>query len=112
MGLKTTYYLRSLAASQVEKSTVSTEGTHLRKPNETQQKTVIDTPIVSAEIPFIPSVVPVRASAPALILSPLSTLSPITRASIEAEKVAKEVSKQNPNIKLHVAEDAICESCQ
>ena len=34
MGLKTTYYLRSLAATQVEKSTVGNEGTHLRKKND------------------------------------------------------------------------------
>ncbi len=112
MGLKTTYYLRSLGASQVEKSTVSTAGTHLRKPNETQQKTVIETPIVSAEIPFVPPVVPVAASVHTPILSPLSTLSPITRASIEAEKVVQEVPKLNPNIRLHVAEEVICESCQ
>lgn len=38
MGLKTTYYLRSLAASQVEKSTVNTAefgSTHLRKNEQT-----------------------------------------------------------------------------
>ena len=35
MGLKTTYYLRTLAASQVEKSTVNTAeygSTHIRNP--------------------------------------------------------------------------------
>lgn len=40
MGLKTTYYLRTLAASQVEKSTVNTNefgSTHLRKTSTTTQ---------------------------------------------------------------------------
>ncbi|MDI9354722.1 MAG: hypothetical protein QM532_00470 [Cyanobium sp. MAG06] len=33
MGLKTTYYLRSLGASQVEKSTVTEIGSHIRDNN-------------------------------------------------------------------------------
>lgn len=115
MGLKTTYYLRSLGASQVEKSTVATAGTHLRKPNETQQKPVVTavSSITSAEIPFSPvsAVVAVHDDAKP-ILSPLPTPSPITRESIEADKIVQEVPVKNPNIRLHVAEEAICESCQ
>ena len=34
MGLKTTYYLRTLAATQVEKPTVADAGTHLRKKDD------------------------------------------------------------------------------
>jgi ribonucleoside-diphosphate reductase alpha chain len=113
MGLKTTYYLRSLGASQVEKSTVSTAGTHLRKPNETQQKPVGAVSQAVVETPFVAPAMSMVASIEKPILSPLATLSPLTRESIEAEKVVQEVQrKANPNIKLHVAEDAICESCQ
>lgn len=37
MGLKTTYYLRTLGASQVEKSTVATAGTHKRTSTEEEK---------------------------------------------------------------------------
>jgi ribonucleoside-diphosphate reductase alpha chain len=50
MGLKTTYYLRTLAASQVEKSTVDTKqfgSTHLRK--QTVGENTFSTPTTSAD---------------------------------------------------------------
>lgn len=72
MGLKTTYYLRTLAASQVEKSTVSTAefgSTHLRKKSEEEvvkmpgvvhqevvQKVIITETIVSNPAPVPMSV--------------------------------------------------------
>ncbi len=106
-GLKTTYYLRSLAATQVEKSTDSTAGTHLRKDtdNVTRQDasfsaTVIPgTSYVAAEVTMVSGSIP----------SPIATPSPFTKEIREQEKV--EV-KPASNIKLHVAEDAVCESCQ
>jgi ribonucleoside-diphosphate reductase alpha chain len=118
MGLKTTYYLRSLGASQVEKSTVGTAGTHLRKGVEGEAKGGV--PVVS----------PVDTEAGALagasvvaemVQLPVSVPSPITRSEIRAEKVVEAIQKEvldpaavagKPKIKLHVAEDAICESCQ
>ena len=120
MGLKTTYYLRSLGASQVEKSTVGTAGTHLRKPNETQQKT--DMPTVERETGGVPvaGIVP-AVSMLGVTQLPLSVPSPITRSEIQAEKVVEAIQKEvldegvmqgKPKIQLHVAEDAICESCQ
>ncbi len=108
-GLKTTYYLRSLAATQVEKSTDSTAGTHLRKSGDTDRV---------ADATFSPTVIPgtafvkaeVSAAIPAPVLSPLSTPSPFTKEiREEAEKV--EVV-QKPKVKLHVADEGICESCQ
>jgi ribonucleoside-diphosphate reductase alpha chain len=110
MGLKTTYYLRSLGASQVEKSTVGTEGTHLRKSNEDGAKEVINatgTPIASTVMVEKKSATAVIAGA---IPSPMATLSPITKASLESRKVDAERSKGK--IRLHVAEDAVCESCE
>ena len=107
MGLKTTYYLRSLGATQVEKSTVATAGTHLRK--NTKGGGSVTTESVASGLSSVPS--PVATPVAASILSPMSVPSPITRESIEAEKVVSEVPKK-AQIKLHVAEDAICESCQ
>src|SRR5690606_3751221 len=56
MGLKTTYYLRSLGASQVEKSTIDTQGTQLRERSDTGAK-------------------PISASVP----SPMATPSPLSK---------------------------------
>lgn len=109
-GLKTTYYLRSLAATQVEKSTDGTAGTHLRKDSDSERKP--DATFSATVIPgaaFVKSEVSVMATVTEPILSPLPTPSPFTKEIREQEKV--EV-KPKGNIKLHVAEEAICESCQ
>ncbi len=91
MGLKTTYYLRTLAASQVEKSTVGEEGTHLRNKDATPK---VSMPMPSAPVP-----------------SPMPTPSPMTKEDVEAGKVVAQQTAA-PKYKLHVAEEAICESCQ
>jgi ribonucleoside-diphosphate reductase alpha chain len=91
-GLKTTYYLRTLGASQVEKSTVSTAGTHLRKDTSAPKKVDADAPVASAATP-IAEPTPVMASAQAVTPSPFTNMTP-------------------SKVKLHVAEDAICEACQ
>ncbi|MBX9906705.1 ribonucleoside-diphosphate reductase subunit alpha [Patescibacteria group bacterium] len=105
-GLKTTYYLRSLGASQVEKSTIDAKGTQIRTRD--------DIPAAPVETPApqsIPS--PIQTAPPvvhaAAVPSPLPTPSPFTQAAMEQSKVA--VQEKRP-IKLHVAEDAICEACQ
>ena len=112
-GLKTTYYLRSLAASQVEKSTVSEEGSHLRTKGDgnagSSQHMVQD----------------------GAIRSPMPTPSPMTQEAVEAGMVAVLASSyersmpentfevqaefevvEKPHYTLHIAEDAICEVCQ
>jgi ribonucleoside-diphosphate reductase alpha chain len=108
-GLKTTYYLRSLAASQVEKSTIGTAGTHLRKDGDSTPK---QEPVISTSVPSSPFAAsePV-AFAESSIKSPMPTPSPFTKEIRDAEMV-KEKPVANQNVKLHVAEDAICESCQ
>ena len=109
MGLKTTYYLRSLGASQVEKSTVGTADTHLRKSNESKGKS--SEPAVTQETQVVNTAHSVSTSAAVgPIPSPLATLSPITKASIETKKVEASRSANKP--RLHVAEDSVCESCE
>jgi len=98
-GVKTTYYLRTLGATQVEKSTIKAAGTQLRKKNHS---TVISTP---ATTPKVESPTP----------SPLPTPSPIQKEQIDAAKVAVEkpaMPLPKKEIKLHVAPDAICEACE
>lgn len=101
-GLKTTYYLRTLGATQVEKSTVGAAGTHLRSKEGSVSKA--DAAAVAATMTSAPtSMANVVAAA---VPSPIATPSPFTKDIREEATVAK------PQIKLHVAEDAICESCQ
>ncbi len=114
-GLKTTYYLRSLAATQVEKSTVGTAGTHLRKDSDggKQQDITFSTASAIPSSAFVKtggSVVasPILSSIP----SPMATPSPFTKEIKEIREAQAVEVKQKPNIKLHVADDGICESCQ
>ena len=107
IGVKTTYYLRTLAASQVEKSTVGTADSHLRDKGG-DKKT--NTPAVGdSEIPAVspPSGSPVEGA----VLSPLATPSPLTKEKIEASKT-KVVANSPKKFNLHVAEESICESCE
>ena len=101
-GVKTTYYLRSLGASQVEKSTINTAGTQLRKKRDADSEpapAAVAAPEVTQELP---------------VVSPVATLSPISKEELEASKVTVPAVPKAAlaNIKLHVAEEAVCESCQ
>lgn len=98
-GVKTTYYLRTLGASQVEKSTISAAGTQLRKKSGANAETTDAT---------------AKTEPAAATPSPLPTPSPIQKEQIDAAKVPvpKEPVIKKKDIKLHVMEEAICEACQ
>lgn len=103
-GVKTTYYLRSLAASQVEKSTIAASGTQIRK-KQGGTTGPVDTPAAPAETPVAANNEPV--------LSPMATPSPIQKEQIDAAKVAEKIAtKPTGQVKLHVAADSVCESCE
>lgn len=105
-GLKTTYYLRSLGATQVEKSTVGTAGTHLRK--DTGSPATGDTPAFTTPVPSpVSALVEPAVVAAAPVPSPIATPSPFAK---EVQSVPVPAPKRP--VKLHVAEEAICESCQ
>ncbi len=89
-GLKTTYYLRTLSATQVEKSTINAKGTQLRKKPSSKKTN--------------------EAAADEVVKSPIATLSPITTESLDQSKVADTLKRKD--IKLHNAGEEICESCQ
>lgn len=97
MGLKTTYYLRTLGASQVEKSTVNKAGTQFRTAKAS------DAPTEAAALSASSTGMPVT--------SPLPTPSPVTREAVAGAKtpVAPSLSSSGT---LHVAGDALCEVCQ
>lgn len=92
MGLKTTYYLRTLAASQVEKSTVSTQAfgsTHQRG----KEKPGVD---AMASAPIHSPTQPAQASL-------LSAVTPSTPSAFTPER---------PKVVLHRKPEALCESCE
>lgn len=99
VGLKTTYYLRSLGATQVEKSTVGTSGTHLRKSGEGP---------VGEAVPVAQAVVVETITATVTEVVSEATPSPY----VAEARVEEVVVYEKPQIRLHKAEEAICESCQ
>ena len=110
LGLKTTYYLRTMAASQVEKSTVSTSefgSTHVRK-NEPSPVSAMGTNVGTsgASTPLAVSAHAGgdgTASLAALTVSP----SPIQQADMPEKAV-----KAAPQYTITKIGDAVCESCE
>ncbi|MBI4250110.1 ribonucleoside-diphosphate reductase subunit alpha [Candidatus Uhrbacteria bacterium] len=102
IGLKTTYYLRTLAASQVEKATLdATEyaGTHLRKQQSSAQG------FGSAQQSEIRSAISIAVSAP---VPPVEMASALEQHVVPAV-VATIAAAGVPLCKI---EDPDCESCQ
>jgi ribonucleoside-diphosphate reductase alpha chain len=106
MGLKTTYYLRSLAASQVEKSTMGESDTHMRSRDDNTIDKMPTTVVLEEEIIVLVE----NVTIPTAIPSPLMTPSPMTKETVEAARVTVAAGKVMP--RLHIAEDALCEACQ
>ncbi len=106
-GLKTTYYLRSLGASQVEKSTIDAKGTQIRVREDGPTAMPVAAP--QAPIPSPMSPAPEMTVHAAAIPSPMATPSPFTQSVMEKNTVTVEAKRP---VTLHVAEDAICEACQ
>ncbi len=103
LGLKTTYYLRTLAVSQVEKSTVSTE-----KFGDTHKRTTGAAAAHVAEAPGMQSASLVHTAAPApvsTVVTAVATASPFVASVGAAPGVATEP-------KLCKIADPDCEACQ
>ena len=107
-GVKTTYYLRTLGASQVEKSTIAAAGTQLRKKHDAPA--AVETPAAEP----VPTVSPIVTNTPAAtvaVLSPIATPSPIQKEHIDAAKVVQPAAPKR-EIRLHKAPEAVCEACE
>ena len=102
MGLKTTYYLRTLAATQVEKSTVDTTkygSTHLRKKEgETEAASPVATPQLETAQP-LPQVMPVLQSSVVQTAAAQTAVAAVAGAGENAPKLCKIL-------------DPDCEACQ
>lgn len=98
-GVKTTYYLRSLGASQVEKSTINKAGTQLRNSQNSSTQSTNATATNKTE--------EVKDSS---VRSPMATPSPIQKEQIDAAKEPVPVKKKE--IKLHTLPEAVCDACE
>ncbi len=104
LGLKTTYYLRSLGASQVEKSTVNASefgSTHKREAGSSTNATGVASEIVSTGIPS-----PVTAQAQVVEVAPAVAVeaSPVTMMGTPPQAKTK--------YKITVMPEVTCEGCQ
>ena len=115
-GLKTTYYLRTLGASQVEKATVSTAqygSTHTRKQNEMGGVIASSSVITAVE----ESIEPVRAADPvtasamaAQVASEIAEEEPVMATA--TQKISNEELKANLARVAAGDEVGLCESCE
>src|SRR3989344_1587423 len=106
LGLKTTYYLRTLGATQVEKATSNEAGTQTRKKaesNMSQAEPAVATPAAPTETAD-------EGNSPSSAIATAVTPSASSNSSGLAHSNPSGQAK--PNYKLHVAEETICESCQ
>ncbi|MEN9390545.1 MAG: Ribonucleotide reductase alpha subunit, partial [Candidatus Parcubacteria bacterium] len=110
MGLKTTYYLRTLAATQVEKSTVSTAeygATHKRDTSSLVSQS-------TAEMMRTPdAMMPIKApEQPVLTALMASAPIPMPEAPAVPQPAPMFVQPTSTQYVLHRAPEVTCESCQ
>lgn len=126
LGLKTTYYLRSLGASQVEKSTVNASefgSTHKRQEGTQSQAGVVTAEMISSGISsavtaVVAPVVAEAVSAPvaqaesstASKMSPIPSIVPMSAQDKEAMNAFAQAPKKKYNITA--LPEALCDGCQ
>ncbi len=116
MGLKTTYYLRTLAASQVEKSTVSIAefgSTHKRSSAEgvtegmTAPMPVMESIVAAPKITVPPNSIPVASFVPVTVPTPQSDVAPMPETPVSVMSFV-----DDQVVKLCRINDPTCEACQ
>ena len=102
MGLKTTYYLRTLGATAIEKSTIE-----LAKQNamSTVVRQTEEQEVAKPELPAVPE--PVVS-----MVAPLVAVEAMATATVAADVVVLDVSAMAAPIKLCKINDPDCEACQ
>jgi ribonucleoside-diphosphate reductase alpha chain len=122
LGLKTTYYLRSLGASQVEKSTVNASefgSTHKRGAGEQSQAGIVTGASIPSAV-IIPTEVPVAQVAQTIIPSIVmdsqapnaSPISSMITSLPKNEPLAVPINKPKIKYNITVMPDATCDGCQ
>jgi ribonucleoside-diphosphate reductase alpha chain len=107
MGMKTTYYLRTMAASNVEKSTVSLDASSAGTQGSSIMQAPKSTPAPSAPVATptpVPAPTPVVASAPAPV--------PVTTATANTPSNETIIGPDGVPVKLCKINDPDCLACQ
>lgn len=129
MGLKTTYYLRSLGVSQVEKSTVKIAEhgvTHTRGAKPAAPVAMTPPAVTATATPTAPPVAAPPAPAPVVkttpppvpapvapkIATPVMTATTTAPQMTQAQKMAAPTTMMNKDVQLCRIEDPDCEACQ
>jgi len=113
MGIKTTYYLRTLAASQVEKSTVAPSAhgtTHNRNANK-KVEDMLPTP----QHQTAPAMATVAVASQAAVSAPTPIAPPLPSQVSGGNLGGRVTIPTAPRVKIlknDLGEDAICEGCQ
>lgn len=117
-GLKTTYYLRSLGASQVEKSTVNASefgSTHKREAGSSQTTSAMSAEAVPSPVSIAQAV---AVAAPAVEVVAEVTQAPVVSTYVNQspvemkEPVAVPVSVSKQKFNITVMPEATCDGCQ
>jgi ribonucleoside-diphosphate reductase alpha chain len=117
-GLKTTYYLRSLGASQVEKSTVNASefgSTHKREAGSSQTTSAVSAEAVPSPVSIAQAV---AVAAPAVEVVAEVTQAPVVSTYVNQspveikEPVAVPVSVSKQKFNITVMPEATCDGCQ
>lgn len=98
MGLKTTYYLRSLGASAIEKSTLDLA----------KQKSAADSETAAMQQPQAQP----KPTAPVVPVNPVSDPAPVTPVTPEPAAFSKTDPTEKPKLSLCKIDDPLCEACQ
>jgi ribonucleoside-diphosphate reductase alpha chain len=129
LGLKTTYYLRSLGASQVEKSTVNASefgSTHKRDAGSDVQSSTgavasgisassvsvsmpVATAVVAAPVPVMPVVA--KSTPVTAVTSPIPSMIP-SMSSAETQMATVSTSAPKKKYNITVMPEATCDGCQ
>lgn len=121
LGLKTTYYLRTLGASQVEKSTVNAAeygSTHKRNTGEQSPSGVATTVVVQETIteailsPIQPEAIAVETVEVSRTTIKEEPLQQLPRAEQDSPRKRFEIVGNQQDIKLCKVLDPDCEACQ
>lgn len=115
MGLKTTYYLRSLGASQVEKSTVNASefgSTHKRDAENKVETNSSQVQSSYAPSPVVSPVASIKKEETQTNKESIVYQAPIPSPIITQEKVPVTVNKQNSKYNITKIPEAHCDGCE
>jgi ribonucleoside-diphosphate reductase alpha chain len=107
-GLKTTYYLRTLGASQVEKATVGAEASHVRGQDSSVMTAMAQVAEVREAIIAGPSGM---ASEPVAVVSTVSVASPMQVTKAVPSMTTAELAAKLARVAAG-EETGVCESCE